>query len=173
MQLADFQDKIVPLRHKLYRLALRITGSGLDAEDVVQEVFEKIWVKRDTPTAAAVQNWESWSVMLTRNLSIDKTRHQKHRAVAQMPDHFDATDSALTPEESLQSADSVQFIGRLVAALPEKQSSVLHLRDVEEMSYDEISAAMQITIDDVKVTLHRARKTLREQLLLSYHPKSN
>jgi RNA polymerase sigma-70 factor (ECF subfamily) len=49
--------------------------------------------------------------------------------------------------------------------LPEKQRMVMHLRDIEEQSYEEIAETLQISLDQVKVNLHRARKTIREQMM--------
>ena len=69
MSLQTFNETILPIRDKLYRFALRILGNTQEAEDVVQEVFIKVWKKRN--------EWHTWSNMeamcmtMTRNLSID------------------------------------------------------------------------------------------------------
>jgi RNA polymerase sigma-70 factor (ECF subfamily) len=56
-------------------------------------------------------------------------------------------------------------IQALMQRLPEKQRLVMHLRDVEEMAYEEIAKTLDISLDQVKVNLHRARKTIRQSLL--------
>ncbi|HNL39967.1 MAG TPA: sigma-70 family RNA polymerase sigma factor, partial [Saprospiraceae bacterium] len=56
-------------------------------------------------------------------------------------------------------------VRRLMDELPEKQRLVMHLRDVEELTYKEIAETLQISLDQVKVNLHRARKTVREQMI--------
>lgn len=66
---------------------------------------------------------------------------------------------------ALESDESHRLIFGLVANLPEKQREIFHLREVEEMSYEEISTQMEISLEQVKVNLHRARKTLREKLI--------
>jgi RNA polymerase sigma factor (sigma-70 family) len=170
MNLTSFNTLLVPMRNKLYRLALRITGSGAEAEDVVQDVFEKIWTKRDTPAHTAVQNWEAMSMTMTRNLSIDRTRAKRHQVMGMMPEGFEQADASELPDEVLQASEAHQRVALLVAALPEKQRTVLHLRDVEEYTYDQIAETLQISMDDVKVNLHRARKNIRERLLLNLHP---
>lgn len=67
--------------------------------------------------------------------------------------------------DGLESAESHQLIFALVDRLPEKQREIFHLREVEEMSYEEIATHMEISLDQVKVNLHRTRKTLREKLI--------
>ena len=130
-----FHQHVFPIRHKLYRFALRITGSAQEAEDVVQEVLERVW-KSPAEQSAAVQNWEAWCMTLTRHRSIDKTRMQsQHRA---LPLDSLATHSAAdpTPAQETESRDMAARVRRLMEALPEKQRLVMHLRDIEELSYE-------------------------------------
>ncbi|MBK6931638.1 MAG: sigma-70 family RNA polymerase sigma factor [Saprospirales bacterium] len=56
---------------------------------------------------------------------------------------------------------------RMIQELPEKQRLVMHLRDIEELSYVEIAAVLDISMDQVKVNLHRARKTVRDKLYVA------
>jgi RNA polymerase sigma factor (sigma-70 family) len=56
-------------------------------------------------------------------------------------------------------------IRQIMQSLPDKQRIVMHLRDIEELSYDEIAEVVGITMDQVKVNLHRARKAVRERLI--------
>ena len=102
---------------------------------------------------------------MTRNLSIDKSRAKHHQLTGPLPERFDLADSAKTPEQLTQASDTLQQVELYMASLPEKQRTVMHLRDIEELSYEEIAETMQISLDDVKVTLHRARKFIREKLL--------
>lgn len=169
MTLPDFTTQIVPLKHKLFRFALRITGDGPEAEDVVQEVMEKIWVKRHDEATATVNNWEAWCMTMTRNLSIDKTR-SKHRSVGSLPEKFELKGSARTPQQEAETRETFATIGQLMTQLPEKQRLVMHLRDIEEQSYDEISLALGISLEDVKVSLHRARKAMRDKLTAHEKP---
>ncbi len=164
MNLTEFQKNIVPLRHKLFRFSLRITGRSTDAEDVVQEVFERIWSRRDDERTENVSNWEAWSMTMARNLSIDKTR-SKHRAAVALPEKFEYKSTAKTPDQIFQTKEVFNQVEKCMANLSEKQRSVMQLRDIEELSYDEIAEIMKITLEDVKISLHRARKTVREMMM--------
>lgn len=161
-----FHQQVFPIRHKLYRFALRITGSVHEAEDVVQEVLERVW-KTSVDQTAAIQNWEAWCMTLTRNRSFDKTRHQSQRRAAPL-DHAAGQQAAgLSPAQETESRDLIDQIRLLMQELPEKQRLVMHLRDIEELSYDEIAAVLDISLDQVKVNLHRARKSIREKLTIN------
>lgn len=164
MNWAIFHEQVFPIRHKLYRFALRITGSVHEAEDVVQEVLEKVW-KTGQEQAESVQNWEAWCMTLTRNRSLDKTRSQSLRRTAPLEGVAEKSSDTLNPAQATESKDLVALVKQMMQLLPEKQRLVMHLRDVEELSYEEIAESLGISLDQVKVNLHRARKTIREKML--------
>lgn len=159
-----FHQNVFPIRHKLYRFALRITGSAPDAEDVVQEVLERIW-KTSAEQSETVQNWEAWCMTLTRNRSLDRNRSRSLRRVSSIDGLAERTSDNPGPARAAELSDLANQARKLMAELPEKQRLVMHLRDVEEMTYEEIADTLQISLDQVKVNLHRARKAVREQML--------
>ena len=161
-----FHQHVYPVRDKLYRFALRITVSVHEAEDVVQEVLERVW-KTAPEQSAAVQNWEAWCMTMTRNRSLDRTRAQvKHRAEPLDGAAEQKTDLA-NPAEQTEARDLINRVRQMIRQLPEKQQLVMHLRDIEELSYEEIANVLDISLDQVKVNLHRARKAVRQQLIRS------
>lgn len=164
MNRALFQEQIFPIRHKLYRFALRITGSIHEAEDVVQEVMEKVW-KTAPEQAATVLNWEAWCMTLTRNRSLDKTRSQSLRRTASLDGVYEQSTNAMSPAQAVENSDLAARVKQFMQELPEKQRLVMHLRDIEELTYDEIADTLSISLDQVKVNLHRARKAVRESML--------
>ena len=165
MYWALFQEQVFPIRHKLYRFALRITGSVHEAEDVVQEVLEKVW-KTAPEQTETVQNWEAWCMTLTRNRSLDKTRSQTLRRTAALEGVAERSSDTVSPAQATERNDLIDHVKRMMQQLPEKQRLVMHLRDVEELSYEEIAESLSISLDQVKVSLHRARKTIREKMIL-------
>ena len=159
-----FHQQIFPIRHKLFRFALRITGNSHEAEDVVQEVLEKVW-KTPALQSEAVQSWEAWCMTLTRNRSLDKNRTRVLRRTAPLDGLNEHQTGHTNPAQATENQDLVDQIRRQMQSLPNKQRLVMHLRDVEELSYEEISETLQISLEQVKVNLHRARKTVREHML--------
>lgn len=164
MSLKIFNQDILPIKDKLYRFALRITGSGFEAEDVVQEVMIKLWNKRtDLSQYASI---EAWSMRMTKNLSIDKLR-SKHRRTEDLTGTYDLAGGDVSPHELAEQQDTIYHIRQLMNQLPEKQKMVMQLRDIEDMSYQEIADVMDIPMNQVKVNLFRARKAIRNKLTQS------
>lgn len=156
----NFDELVSGLQSKLYRFALRITGHTAEAEDVVQEVFIKLWNQRQD--WESLRNAEAWCMHLTRNLSIDRYRkYQRQQGLLQQNAHLQGH---VSPEEQ-HAQEAVDQIRRYMLQLPEKQRMIMHLRDIEGMSYEEIGEALEIPLEQVKVYLHRARQKIKEQLL--------
>lgn len=159
-----FHEQVFPIRHKLYRFALRITGSVHEAEDVVQEVLEKVW-KTAPEQVVNIQNWEAWCMTLTRNRSLDKTRSQTLRRTAPLEGVAERKSDTISPAQATERNDLIARVKQMMQKLPEKQRLVMHLRDIEELSYEEIAESLNISLDQVKVNLHRARKSIRERMI--------
>ena len=160
----DFQTRVLPIKDKLYRFALRIVEDDSEAKDVVQEVFIKVWNRREE--MHLYKNMEAWCMRLTRNLSIDKLR-SKHRRVVPLETSTAMPQTDTTPYQQAAMKDTVDYIRHLMESLPLKQKMVMQLRDIEGMSYQEIADALEIPLNQVKVNLFRARKTIRQQLIQS------
>lgn len=158
-----FRQYIIPLRDKLYRFALRITGSTHEAEDVVQEVMENI-LKTSENQSQQVRNWEAWSMTLTKNRSLDRNRRRKTRQILSVENRAE-TGAVPSPAIQTENTDLSEQIRKMMQELPEKHRLVMHLRDIEEMSYEEISNVLSMPADQVKINLHRARKTIRTRLV--------
>lgn len=166
-----FHQQVFPIRHKLYRFALRITGSIEEAEDVVQEVLERVW-KTPAEQSETIRNWEAWCMTMTRNRSLDKTRNVAQRRIGPIGQEVELQPDSADPARTVETRDLASQVRQLMADLPEKQRLVMHLRDIEELSYEEITEVLDITMDQVKVNLHRARKTIRTQMLQVYAAES-
>ncbi|MCB0654308.1 MAG: RNA polymerase sigma factor [Saprospiraceae bacterium] len=158
-----FTASILPIKNKLYRFALSITSDTTEAEDIVQEVLVKIWQKKQEWDQ--ISNMEAWCMRMTRNLSIDKLR-SKHKKVVELDVTYNGSDNH-TPENIMQTKDTLLHIKKLMEELPEKQRSAMQLRDIEDYSYQEISDALDIPLSQVKIYLFRARTAIRQKMLKS------
>lgn len=161
MNLEQFTSDILPIKNKLFRFAMRIVNHAAEAEDVVQEVFIKLWNNRQQMDA--IQNVEAWCITATKNLSIDKLR-SKHQRLAPIKAGFDLHDHSATPYQAAAGKNMVDLVKKLMDNLPEKQRDIMHLRDIEGLTYQEIADSLELPLDQVKVYLFRARKTVREGL---------
>ncbi|GAB1444535.1 RNA polymerase sigma factor [Flammeovirgaceae bacterium] len=163
MDLEAFENRILPAKNKLFRFALKLLNNSEEAEDVVQEVLIKVWNGRASMNQ--VQNWEAWCMRLTKNLAFDRIRAQKRKSTDLMEIGFEVKQDEPSPHDKAEITESMQQVNRLIASLPEKQRQVIHLRDVEGYSYNEIVEIMEIDMNQVKVSLFRARSAVREKLI--------
>lgn len=162
MDLEAFENRVLPSKNKLFRFALRFLGNEEEAKDIVQEVFIRVWNGREK--MEQVQNWEAWCMRITRNLSLDHIRLKKGKNTQALESGFELHHNGLTPHESTEIGESMKKISQMIAALPEKQRQVIHLRDVEGYSYQEICEILEIDMNQVKVNLFRARNAVREKM---------
>lgn len=161
MKNISFRNDVLPLKNVLYRLALRITLSREEAEDIVQDTLLKVWNRR--ADWQDIDSIEAYSVAVCRNLSLDRMK-KAGRDNRQIDDGDTATaDPSGDPYERMLQKDRVDIVRRIVDALPEKQKSCMQLRDFEGKSYREIAAMLYMTEEQVKVNIFRARQTVKQK----------
>lgn len=160
MQKISFRNDIIPLKDKLFRLALRITFNKAEAEDIVQETLIRIWNKREEWTE--LDSVEAYCLTVTRNLAIDRSQMKEARNIGITTD-MEITPDPSGPYEKLVRKERLTIIHRLMNELPEKQRLVMHLRDIEGKSYKEIAGIINLTEEQVKVYLFRARRKVKER----------
>lgn len=154
-----FRKDVLPLKNKFYRLALRITLNQAEAEDVVQETLIRIWQSRDRlESTEAIQ---AFGYTVCRRLALDCANKSGHGNVQLNLDRHDTT--AIQPSEQMDRQERLALIRRLMDSLPEMQRSIMELRDIEGKTYQEIADILQLTDQQVKVYLHRARSKVRAQ----------
>ena len=158
----SFQHDILPLKNELYRLALRITLSREEAEDVVQETMIKVWNNRERWND--IDSIEAYCLTICRNLALDALRKKEnlHESIdvnmMQSPNF--ATHNL---QDRIIQQERVQIVRKLVDALPEKQRSCMQLRDFEGKSYKEIATILNISEEQVKVNIFRARQAIKQR----------
>ena len=165
MKKISFRNDVLPLKNKLYRLALRITLNPAEAEDVVQETMMKVWSRREQ--WEQIESIEAFCLTICRNQALDKTRKMAGTEQSLDTGEHDAPDHSHTanPEEQAIQQDRVQLVRRLIDSLPEKQRTVMQLRDFEGKSYKEIAAIMGVSEEQVKVSIFRARQAIKQKYI--------
>jgi RNA polymerase sigma-70 factor (ECF subfamily) len=153
----DFNTTYLAMQNRIYRLAASITGSSAEAEDIVQDLYERLWSRR--LLMAGYKNPEAYILTAARNMSLDRIRQRRPtvEVTPQLPS------SQGTSGEDAQ--DLADIVARLVEALPEKQRTVMHLRDVECMEMSQIAKVMNIRETAVRMSLSRARSTVKQQMI--------
>ena len=161
MEKISFRNNVLPLKNILYRLALRITQSEEDAKDIVQDTLLKVWDKKDEWNE--IESIEAFSLTICRNLALDRIKKQDANNESLENTTIQDVSRELSPLEKTLQRDRVELVKRIINALPEKQRSCMQLRDIEGKQYKEIATALQMSEEQVKVNLFRARKTVKER----------
>ena len=164
MKKISFRNDVLPLKNELFRLALRITLNRAEAEDVVQETLIKVWNRRDRWDE--IESIEAFCLTICRNIAVDKMRKMENQNQS-LEEGQDAPDRSYfsNPEEQAMQQDRIQLVRRLIDNLPEKQRSVMQLRDFEGKSYKEIAQIMAISEEQVKINIFRARQTIKQKFI--------
>ena len=161
MTAEEFKQLFLPLRHILFRSAFRIVGTTQDAEDILQEVWLKLWQKRDTIPKDG--NLTGFCVTLTRNQCVDFLRRQHLKTVDDEPAEHDAVQERSAQDE-MEGNETRSSLMRIIDRLPEVQKRVIMMRDIEGLDYPDIVQATGLTEVNVRVSLSRARKHVREAI---------
>ncbi len=162
MKELDFRTDLLPLKDKLFRLALRILLDSAEAEDTVEDTFVRVWEGRKT--AGHIDNLEAYCMTICRNLALDRSAKREAQNVSLDTADHDAPDRSPDAETAMEWQEKADLVKRFFNQLPEKQRMVMHLRDVEEKTTKETAEILCITEEQVKVTLLRARRAIREKI---------
>jgi len=153
----QFRSWVDKYQDEAWTLARYLLKDAGEAEDATQEAFVKLWNHRDSIDPDHIK---PWLMKVTRNTCLDRLRRRRkevefedYRAVEEHGPMFDA-----------QQTELGGWLKKAIGALREPYRSLVILRDVYQHSYEEVAAATELSLAQVKVYLHRARKELREQL---------
>ena len=163
MKKVSFRNDVLPLKNELFRLALRITLNRVEAEDIVQDTLIKVWDRRFE--WESIDSIEAFSLTVCRNLSLDRLRKKENSNDSLEDVNIAEPVASSNPQDRMIQADRVNLIRQIVDSLPEKQRSCMQLRDFEGKSYKEIAVILDITEEQVKVNIFRARQAVKQRYL--------
>lgn len=164
MNQKEFLETVLPCKDKLYRLAKRLLVSNDEAEDAVQEVFLKLWNGRDK-----IENYrspEAFAITMTKNYCLDRLKSRQASNLKIVHNNFQNSESI---ERTVEGNEGVALVCKIMETLPEKQKMIMQLRDIEQFEFSEIAQMLEINETAIRVSLSRARKAVREQLVKQYN----
>ncbi|UCG27138.1 MAG: RNA polymerase sigma factor [Bacteroidales bacterium] len=166
MKAQEFQHKVLPLHRKIYPFAFRILQNKEEAEDTVQEIFVKLWNMRYELNG--IRNLEAFTMSMTRNFCLDRLKKRKTMSFDDgMMRNQGVWDD--NPAKQTELKDAVNLVRRIINELPEQQRMIIQLRDIEGYTNDEITTILDISHNNLRVNLSRARQKIRENLLKTYN----
>ncbi|MBW4711457.1 RNA polymerase sigma factor [Prevotella histicola] len=163
MKKVSFRNDVLPLKNELFRLALRITLNRVEAEDIVQDTLIKVWDRRFE--WESIDSIEAFSLTVCRNLSLDRLRKKENNNDSLEDVNIAEPVASSNPQDRMIQEDRVSLVRQIIDSLPEKQRSCMQLRDFEGKSYKEIAQVLDITEEQVKVNIFRARQMVKQKYL--------
>ena len=157
MTIKEYNNCVNELADGLYRFAIKTTGNSSVAQDFVQDAFERLWRKADQIEATKAKPYLFRTII---NLQIDAVRRAKLSKI-----HFDQESQFVHKVDPPMSFDLRKHLDDGLLRLTDTQRTALLLRDYEGYSYLEIADILNVSEDSVKVTIFRARKSLKEYLV--------
>ena len=156
-----FKQHILPMKDKLFRCAYRFLQDVQEAEDAVQDVMAGVWARR----AEWLQwrNIPAYCMTATRNNCLDRLRRRAR--VLGEADAGQVVSTDRDPYEKVTNKEMMRRIQECIDALPLQQQHVIRLREMEGFSYNEIAEVLEMTLDQVKVSLFRGRSAIRKTII--------
>ena len=164
MNETEFQHKVFSLSERLFPMVSRMLGNTANAEDAIQEIMMKLWVKRNK--IAKHPNITAFVFLTARNFCIDILRKKRPKI-----DDFSLQLEIIKSnygEEELEWKELNIIIKKILKSLPEQQRDVIIMRDLDGYDFIEIAAVTQLKIEHVRVLLSRARKQVSLELEKTY-----
>jgi len=152
----EYNFVIDELSAQLYRYAFHFLRNQEDAKDIIQDVFEKMWLNRKTIELETVKPWLyrcTHNAMINFIAKKSRTSYMSNQELPKTTSPFDS------------SFESMQVVDRMVSILPPTQKSIILLRDIEGYTYKEIGLILDLSASQVKVYLFRARMKIKKQLI--------
>lgn len=161
-----FKENILPLNRKLLGFANRFMKDLDDAKDVVQEIYVKLWnMRSDLDKYNSV---EALAMRMTRNLCLDKIKLKKTVSLNSVV-REESTDELKEEDKLNDQKLAIRRVKQTIEMLDEPQKSIIQLRDIEGYEYGEIAQILNMNVNTVRVSLSRARKKVREQIITKYY----
>jgi RNA polymerase sigma-70 factor (ECF subfamily) len=164
--LATFEQLVRQYQPLAYSLAMRFLGDETEATDVVQDSFIRIW--RHMNQYNPKQKFTTWLYRIVANLCIDRTRALKRRRALFFSRDVDPGLEEIADQRDSETTHSneqlAEIITRLSNHLSRKQRLVFALRDLQDLTVEEVVKITGMSIGSVKTNLYYARKTIRDLL---------
>jgi RNA polymerase sigma-70 factor (ECF subfamily) len=148
-------------KNKLFAIILRMVKNPEDAKDLVQECFIKIYEQLGKYVGNG--SFSSWLYRVSINHCMDEFRKKKFQLVELSGEKLE--DRALTPEIVYLQKEKYKQLEELLSILPSEDRMVILLKYTQDLSYEEISDLLGLSVSSIRNKIHRGKKKMREQLV--------
>lgn len=160
----EFMQLVSPFKSKIFRVAKRLLVSTEEAEDATQEVLVKLWTRNES--LSAYNSVEALAMTMTKNYCLDQLKSKRAGNLRIVHNNF--TDREAPLQKQVEDTDTMSWVEKVINGLPEQQRLIVQMRDIEQYEYEEIAKIMEMNETAVRVSLSRARKTIREFMIKTH-----
>ncbi|MBR4730680.1 MAG: RNA polymerase sigma factor [Prevotella sp.] len=160
MDAREFKQRFMPRYKVLYRVAYHLTGNAQDAEDLLQDMYLKLWQKRDDLPDEAMK--EAYLVTMMKNLFVDQRRHKRIDVSEDIEAHASPPDER-SLDEQIDSRDEVKQVEGLLQQLSERDAKIIQMHLMEDRSYEEIERDTGLSQGNIRIIVMRTKQKLRQQ----------
>lgn len=160
MDAREFKQRFLPHYRLLYRVAYQLTGNAQDAEDLLQDLYLKLWQKRDDLPDEAMN--AAYLVTMIRNLFIDQ-RRLKHLDDSAELKNDDGPPNEQSLDRQIDAKDEAQQMEGLISQLPERDAKIIQMHILEDRSYEEIERDTGLSQGNIRIIVMRTKKKLKRQ----------
>lgn len=160
MDAREFKQRYLPHYKLLYRVGYHLTGNAQDAEDLLQDLYLKLWQKRDSLPEEAME--QAYLVAMMRNLFVDKRRLKRLDASAELKSE-DGPPDERSLEREIDAKDEARKMEGLIGELPEREAEIIKMHMMEDRSYEEIEQDTGLSQGNIRIIVMRTKKKLKQQ----------
>lgn len=176
--IASFEALVEPYQRYIYNIAYRMVGNEEDAKDMAQDALIKVY--KNIGKFEGKSKFTTWIYRITVNVCQDALRRKKH--VVSLDEAIETKDSEVKmqvagdeyePEKVLEQNEVKRLVHDGLNRLPEKYKTLLILRELQGLSYQEISECLELPIGTVRSRLSRSKEALKKEILALSNINSN
>lgn len=165
MDQQEFLKFIRRNQDNLFRIAKRILVSHDAAQDAVQEVWLKLWKKRDK--LDRLDSPAAFAVTVTKNHCLDQLKLKNNNNLKIV--HSNYRNRQATPETVVEAKDEWRSVKAIIRGLSDKEQRLIELREMEQLTYEEMATILDMRENTIRVGLSRARKKIKQALLKKHN----
>ena len=156
----EFKQRFMPHHKLLYRVAYLLTGNVQDAEDLLQDMYLKLWQKRDDLSDEAMK--EAYLVTMMRRLFIDQRRLKRIDTSEDIEAHTSPPDER-SLDHQIDARDEIQQVEGLIRQLSERDAKIIQMHLMEDRTYEEIERDTGLSQGNIRIIVMRAKQKLKQQ----------
>ena len=160
MDAREFRQRFMPHHQLLYRVAYHLTSNAQDAEDLLQDLYLKLWQKRDELPEEATR--DVYLATMMRNLFIDQRRLKRLDASTELKNEEGPPDER-SLDRQIDARDEVRQIEGLISELSERDAKIIQMHLMEDRTYEEIEHDTGLSQGNIRIIVMRTKKKLKQQ----------